>query len=169
MTFDIIDITEEEVKDLETVRLKLLRTAQQKKNELTHKLENELAEQKRLLYSNGMQNSTLYSQISAELNAEYEYQVGILREQLLFNMSLGEPTTGDETGGNVGGDGSSGYIVDYELSYIERYILVRDYYLSIEDPHERIALLREDEVARKYLGTYYNTLFNYLVQFTQGA
>ena len=167
MIFDIIDITEEEIKDLETVRLKLLRTAQQKKNELTHKLEKELAEQKRLLYSNGMQNSTLYPQIQAELTAEYEYQVEILKEQLLFNMSLGEPTSGDETGGS--GSDNSGYIVDYELSYIERYIQVRDYYLSIEDPHERIALLRQDEVARQYLGTYYNTLFNYLVQFTQGT
>ena len=165
MTFDIIEITEEEVSGLEVVRLKLLRTAQQKKNELSHKLERELAEQKRLLYSNGMENSTLYEQISAEMTAEYEYQVEILKEQLLFNMSLGEPTNGGETGGS-GGDTNTGYVVDYELSYMERYIEVRDYYLSIEDPSERVALLREDEVARKYLGTYYNTLFNYLVQFT---
>ncbi|MDE6690382.1 MAG: hypothetical protein K2K04_00270, partial [Clostridia bacterium] len=86
MTFDILPLTDDEVKDLETVRLKLLRTAQQKKNELEHKLKNELAEQKRLIYSNGMENSTLYDQISAELTAEYEYQVDILREQLLFNM-----------------------------------------------------------------------------------
>ena len=164
MTFDIIDVTEAEVKNLETVRLKLLRTAQQKKNELAHKLEAELAEQKRLVYSNGMENSTLLEQITAELTAEYEYQVAVIREQLLFNMSLGEPTTGDETGGS--GNDNTGYIVDYELSYTERYIGVRDYYLTIEDPNERIALLREDEVARKYLGTFYNTLFNYLVQFT---
>ena len=164
MTFDIIPITEQEVKDLETVRLKLLRTAQQKKNELTHKLENELAEQKRLAYSNGMENSTLYTQITAELTKEYNYQVEIIKEQLLFNMSLGEPTTGDETGGSNGGNNA--YVVNYELSYMERYIEVRDYYLTIEDPNERIAILREDEVARKYLGTYYNTLFNYLIQFT---
>lgn len=164
MTFDIISITEDEVKTMETVRLKLLRTAQQKKNELYHKLEKELAEQKRLAYSNGMENSTLYTQISAELTAEYQYQVEIIREQLLFNMSLGEPTTGGETGDN--GNDNSAYLIDYELSYLERYVLVRDYYLTIEDPNERIALLREDEVAIKYLGTYYNTLFNYLVQFT---
>lgn len=164
MTFDIIDITEAEVKTMETVRLKLLRTAQQKKNELYHKLENELAEHKRLMYSNGMENSTLYAQISAELTAEYEYQVEILREQLLFNMSLGEPTTGGETGGT--GMDNTGYLVNYELSYMERYVQVRDYYLTIEDPNERIALLRDDEVAIQYLGTFYNTLFNYLIQFT---
>ena len=165
MTFDIIDITDEEADNLETVRLKLLRTAQQKKNELTHKLEASLAEQKRLLYTNGMDDSSLYEQIESELKAEYDYQVEILKEQLLFNMSLGEPTNGDETGGS--GSDNSAYLVDYELSYMERYVHVRDYYLSIEDPNERIALLAADDVARKYLGSYYNTLFNYLVQFTQ--
>ncbi|MCM1545862.1 MAG: hypothetical protein NC033_02385 [Clostridiales bacterium] len=164
MTFDIIEISEAEVKDLETVRLKLLRTAQQKKDELYHKLQSEIAEQKRLLYSNGMENSSLFTDIVAELTAEYEYQVEIIREQLLFNMSLGEPTAGGETGGS--GTENSAYLVDYELSYIERYVHVRDYYFTIEDPNERIAVLREDEVARKYLGTYYNTLFNYLIQFT---
>lgn len=164
MTFDIIDISAEEAEGLDTLRLKLLRTAQQKKNELEHKLEAALAEQKRLAYSNGMENSTLYAQVAKELTDEYEYQVEILREQLIFNMTLGEPTNGDETGGS--GSDNSAYPVDYELSYIDRYIVVRDYYLSIEDPNERIALLAQDEVARKYLGTYYNTLFNYLVQFT---
>ncbi|MDE6558249.1 MAG: hypothetical protein K2K39_03975 [Clostridia bacterium] len=167
MTFDIIEISEEEAETLATVRLKLLRTAQQKKNELTHKLEAAIAEQKRLLYANGMENSSLSDQLEAELRAEYDYQVEILREQLLFNMSLGEPTNGDETGGS--GDDNSAYIVDYELSYVERYVHVRDYYLTIEDPNERIALLAADDVARKYLGTYYNTLFNYLVQFTHQA
>ncbi|MCM1438140.1 MAG: hypothetical protein NC131_02855 [Roseburia sp.] len=164
MTFDIIDITEEEAEKLETVRLKLLRTAQQKKNELFHKLEKELDEQKRLSYSNGMENSTLYEQIFFELKTEYEYQVAILREQLLFNMSLGEPTNGDETGGS--GSDNTGYLVDYELSYLERYVQVRDYYMTIEDPNERLALLIADEVAMKYLGSYYNTLVNYLASFT---
>lgn len=168
MTFDIIEITEAEIKALGTVKLKLLRTAQQKKNELYHKLQNELAEQKRLVYSNGMQNATTYSQIAAELNAEYEYQLEILTEQLEFNMSVGEPTVNVEMG-PTGNDGTHCYAVDYELSYMERYIQVRDFYLTIEDPNERIQILRQDEVARKYLGTYYNTLFNYLVQFTQGT
>lgn len=164
MTFDIIQITDDEIENMPTVRMKLLRTAQQKKDELTHKLQAELAEHKRLAYSNGVENSTLLQQITNELEAEYDYQVEIIKEQLLFNMSLGEPTHDGETGGS--GDDNTAYLVDYELSYIERYIHVRDYYLTIEDPNERLALLAEDEVARKYLGSYYNTLFNYLVQFT---
>ena len=97
--------------------------------------------------------------MSLELTEEYNYQVEILREQLIFNMSLGEPTTGGETGDS--GNDDSGYLVDYELSYLERYIQVRDYYLGIEDANERLALLAADEVAINYLGSYYNTLFNY--------
>ena len=164
MTFDIIEITEAEVENLATIRLKLLRTAQQKKNELYHKLQSTLGEQKRLIYSNGMKDSSLLEQITAELTAEYNYQVEILKEQLLFNMSMGEPTTGDETGGSSGDE--YGYVVDFELSYMERYIVVRNYYLTIEDPNERVALLREDKMAKAYLGSYYDTLLNYLLQFT---
>ena len=159
MTFDIIDITEEEAEQLETVQLKLLRTAQQNKNALYHKLQQQLAEYKRVTYSNRLPNSSLYAAMELELTEEYNYQVEILREQLIFNMSLGEPTTGGETGDS--GNDDSGYLVDYELSYLERYIQVRDYYLGIEDANERLALLAADEVAINYLGSYYNTLFNY--------
>lgn len=167
MTFDIIEINDEEVENLDTVRQKLLRTAQQKKNELYHKLDRELDEARRMTYSNGMENSTLYMQQQLDLKTEYNYQVAILKEQLLFNMSLGEPTNGGETGGS--GNDNTAYLVDYELSYLERYVLVRDYYLTIEDPNERLALLAADEVAYKYLGSYYNTLFNYLSSFTYTA
>ncbi len=164
MTYDIIEITDEEAAQLGTVRLKLLRTAQQKKNELYHKLLKELAEQKRLTYSNGFENSSMYVQVQLDLRTEYNYQVSVLKEQLLFNMSLGEPTNNGETGDS--GSDNSAYLVDYELSYLERYVHVRDYYLTIEDPNERLALLAADEVAYKYLGTYYNTLFNYLASLT---
>ncbi len=55
-----------------------------------------------------------------------------------------------------------GYIVDYTLSYTERYNLVRTYYLSIEDPAQRMSLYAADETARKYLGSYYASLYNVL-------
>ena len=92
--------------------------------------------------------------------------MGVLREQLIFNMSLNEPTHDGETGGDDIGGEDAGYVVDYELSYLERYILVRDYYLSIEDPAERMALYAADEVAQNYLDHYYTTLYNYLSTFT---
>lgn len=166
MTFDIIAVSKDEAEALETVQLKLLRTAQQKKDELYRKLKTQLAEYKAITYSNGTHLSSLYEEYEKEATAEYERQVEVLREQLVFNMSLKEPTHDDETGGS--GSDDTGYLVDYELSYIERYIQVRDYYLAIPDPNERIALYRADEVAVKYLGSYYNYLYNYLIQFTEG-
>lgn len=160
MEFDIISLSAEEVQALTTVQLKLLRTAQQKKNALEHEMQQELEVYRCLCYTNNVFRSSLYEDKKAELEQEYEYQVEILREQLIFNMSLNEPTHDGETGDDGGDD--TAYIVDYELSYLERYIIVRDYYMSIEDPAERMALYSADEVAKQYLGSYYSTLYNYL-------
>ncbi|MGN0807318.1 MAG: hypothetical protein ACI4MN_02595 [Candidatus Coproplasma sp.] len=161
MIFDIVDITEEEVELLTTVQKKLLRTAQQKKNEMMRKRDEQLFELKIMCNSNNVESSSIYAQTAAKIQSDYQTELDILVEQLQFNMSLREPTSSDETGGS--GTDNTGYIVDYELSYLERYIQVRDYYLTIEDPAERIALLQADTVAMEYLGTYYSTLFDYLV------
>ena len=100
MQFDIIDITQDEVDELPAVRQKLIRTAQQKKNELEHKLEQQLQAYYCLCNTNNMYLSSLYNDKKAELEAEVDYQVEILREQLLFNLELGEPTHDGETGGS---------------------------------------------------------------------
>ena len=144
MQFDIIDITEAETEALTTVQLKLLRTAQQTKNELYRKLQRDKQTYYSLCNTNNVYLSSLYSDKVAQLEADYDYEVGVLREQLIFNMSLNEPTHDGETGGDDIGGEDAGYVVDYELSYLERYILVRDYYLSIEDPAERMALYAAD-------------------------
>lgn len=163
MDFDIIDISAAEAEALTTIQLKLLRTAQQNKNELYHKLQQDLQTYYNLCNTSNVYLSSLYIDKKAELEAEYEYQVEIIREQLIFNMSLNEPTHDGETGDD--GNDDSGYIVDYSLSYLERYIQVRDFYLAIEDPAERLALYTSDTVARDYLGNYYTTLYNYLSTF----
>lgn len=164
MEFDIIDLTEEETEMLTTIQLKLLRTAQQNKNKLYHEMQAELETYRLMCKTNNVYLSSLYEDKQAELQAEFDYQVAILKEQLLFNMSLNEPTSDDELGGS--GSDDSGYIVDYELSYLERYIIVRDFYLAIEDASERLALYAADETAQEYLGDYYTSLYNYLSTFT---
>lgn len=164
MIFDIIDITDDEVELLTTVQKKLLRTAQQKKDEMVRKRDKELDELWLMLNANSVENSSIYAQASAQIESEYQTELEVLVEQLQFNMSLREPTSDGETGGS--GSDDSGYMVDYELSYIERYISVRDYYLAIEDPNERLALLQSDTVAQEYLGTYYSVLFDYLKSLT---
>ena len=164
MDFDIIDLTEEEAEALSTIQLKLLLTAQQNKNELTRQLQKDLTAFYNLCKTNNIFYASVYPDKKAELEAEYDYQVEKLKEQLIFNMSLSEPTNDGETGDS--GSDDTGYIVDYELSYLERYITVRDYYLGIEDPDERMALFAADETAQSYLGSYYTSLYNYLSTFT---
>lgn len=164
MTFDVIDITQDEVDELTVIQQKLIRTAQQKKNSLKEKLEEELEELKLMISTNNVKNSTIYEQTAASLKADYESELAVLVEQLQYNLSIREPTTDDDTGDS--GTDDTGYMVDYELTYIERYIMVRDYYLTIEDANERVALLQADTVAQDYLGTYYNVLFDYLNSLT---
>ncbi len=161
MEFNIIAVTEAELEAFTLIQQKLLRTAQKAKNELEHKMQLALVEFEKMLYANNTYRSGLYLAKQAELQQEVDYQVAILREQLIFNMALNEPTTDGETG-DSGGSEDAGYIVDYELSYLERYILVRDYYMAIEDVSERMALYAADETAKNYLGTYYSSLYDYL-------
>ena len=162
MKFNIITITDEQLKNYTAVQMQLLRSAQKSKDELTHKYEQELALFKKLVYTNDMKESSLLEQKKAELNEELEYQVGIIKEQLEYALLLNEPYPDDSYGGE-----DVGYIVDYSLSYTERYKIVRDYYLSIEDPAERMALYTADDVAKKYLSSYYSTLYNVLYSYSR--
>lgn len=158
MEFDIIELTDEELKGLNAVQMKMLRTAQQKKNALYRTADKEFAIFKNIVMTNGMLQSTLLDAKRAELDNELKYQCAILADNLIYNMSLNAPD--GETGGE--GDESAGYIVDYSLSYTERYVIVRDYYFAIADRDERMALYTADQVARNYLGTFYSTLYDVL-------
>ncbi len=162
MTFDIVEYTDEQLKEMTTIQMQLLRTAQKKKDELKHSLDRDIAQFRELLLAQGTANSTLFEDKRAALTAEYEYRVEILREQLLYSMELNEPYPDADRDQE-----SVGYLVDYSLSYTERYHIVRDYYLAIEDPVERMSLYSNDEVAMRYLGSYYSTLYNVLHMYSQ--
>ena len=162
MKFDIIDITEDEISKLTDIQTQLLRTAQKKKNDLRFKTEQDYALFKKLAYTNGMKESSLLEQKRAELETEFLRQVEIIVEQLEYGLVLNAPYPDRGEG-----DEETGYIVDYTLSYNERYRIVRDYYLSITDPAERMALYSADDTARKYLGSYYASLYNVLYSYSK--
>ena len=166
MKFDIINLTETELKALNAVQMRLLRTAQQKKDELYRKAEKDLKTFKKIVLTAGMKNSNLVAAKEAELQDELDFKTAYLADNLIYNMSLNEPPSGGE-GGDEGGDESAGYIVDYTLSYNERYVIVRDFYLAISDPDERMALYAADETAKKYLASYYSTLYNVLATYSK--
>lgn len=166
MKFDILDIPQEELNGLSVVQMKMLRTAQQKKDELVRKAQKQLEIFTGAAYSNGMENSTLLKSKRQDAQEELDFQIAVLTDNLVYNMSLNEPTSGGDMGGE-GGDEGAGYIVDYSLSYSERYVLVRDYYLSIENADERMALYSADDTAKKYLSGYYSTLYNVLATYSK--
>lgn len=161
MIFDVVNIPEDELEDLTAVQMQLLRTAQKSKDELVHKMQQELALFKKLVYTDDMKESSLLAQKEAELQAEYEYQLAIIVEQYQYGMKLSEPfIPANPEAGKVG------YLVDYSLPYSERYNIVKEYYLSISDPTERMNLYSKDEIARDYLSSYYRTLFNVLYSYS---
>ena len=161
MEFDVVQITDDELKNFSAVQMQLLRTAQKSKDELTHKMEKEPALFKKLVYTDDMKESSLLEQKKAELQAELNYQLAIIVEQYNYGMELSEPFIPENPdAANVG------YIVDYTLPYTDRYNIVREYYLSIKDPTERMNLYSNDEVAKDYLSSYYRTLFNVLYSYS---
>ena len=161
MEFDVIEVTEEELKNFTAVQMQLLRSAQKNKNTLRENMDRDLRLFKSLLLTDDVFNSSLYAQKRAELEREFDFKTESIAEQLRYNLSLSEPYDPDDN------DDEAGYIVDYTLSYNERYRIVRDYYLSITDPAERMALYSADDTARKYLGSYYASLYNVLYSYSK--
>ena len=45
----------------------------------------------------------------------------------------------------------------------DRYVIVKDYYLAYEDKAQALADLREDDVAKDYLGNFYDYLLQLLL------
>ncbi len=164
MQFDIIPVTGTEVGKLSTAQLRLLRDAQNKKNELLIKAERELKAFSLSVMSAGMAYSSLIESKRRELDEEVWRKCAVIADDLLFDISaIGQSSEG---GGGSGGDApQTEYRVDYSLSYSERYVIVRDYYLRIKDVSERMTKYASDEVAKKYLGTYYKTLYNVLATY----
>ena len=161
MEFDVVEISEEELKSFSAVQMQILRTAQKSKDELVHKMEADIALFKKLVLTDDMKESSLLEQKKAELQAEYEYQLAIIVEQYHYGMELSEPYIPPRP------DASKvGYLVDYSLPYSDRYNIVREYYLAITDPTERMTLYANDEVARDYLSSYYRPLFNVLYSYS---
>ena len=167
MLFDIIDIPEEELNGLSVAQMKLLRKAQQSKDALIHSSAKELEEFRLKLLGAGMKNSTLYEDKKAEMDAEVNYKCAIIADNLIYDMSVCKTDESDGGNGGTGGgsSGETGYLVDYSLSYNERYVIVRNYYLAIDDKDVRMKKYAADEVAKKYLGSYYATLYNVLATY----
>ena len=164
MKFDIIDITQTEIEQMSEEQGRLFRAAQKRKDELYHKLQADLAAAKRRVCANNTYEGFSYVILETELKAEFNYQVAIVREQLEYDLKMLEIKNKTDSNGNVV---EAPYRVDYSLSYVDRYAIVKAYYMTIEDPLKRFETYRYDKVALDYLASYYNTLFHYLLSLAQ--
>ncbi|MCH5148896.1 MAG: hypothetical protein J1G05_06035 [Clostridiales bacterium] len=159
MEFDIIEVTEEYYASLSTAQRRLLITAQKNKNALVRKAEKDVANYRRKLFTNSVQTSTLLEHKTKEVYDELDYEISVLKEQLINNININNSIVEEPDYGDVG------YVVDFTLSYTDRYIIVRNYYMAMPDPQERVELYLQDEVAKKYLGRYYESLYNVLLTY----
>lgn len=159
MTFDIIDISEEELEKLSVAKMKLLRDAQQKKDGVIRKAEEEFEKFRLKILSAGMKYSSLLNDKKAELDREVERECATIADNLEYAMSVADKAKDEPDYSGVG------YLVDFSLSYSDRWAIVRDYYLAIPDREERMKLYAADEVAKKYLDSYYVSLYNLLATY----
>lgn len=156
MEIDIISYTPEQFSVLTGEQLLQIKEAQMKKNDLLRNLEERLQKEKEKLVENGMIHAGIWALLEEKLRSECEDEIAWLRDTLLFYLRY----SGAED------ILSAPYTVDYSLSEIERYNVVRDYYMgAYDDPVERLNAYRKDEVAMKYLSEYYSSLYDYFNDF----
>lgn len=163
MNIDILNLTEAQIAALSYAQRKILYEGQQKKDELTQKLEKEMENAKLLLIAQGVARSDMLSYKYLALEEDYEQAVEILAKQTLEGMEAapadGDVTTVTQT------EYSYPTNPNYSLSYPDRFAAVKTYYMKMEDAEERYAAFLADTLAKSYLGEYYYTMKYYLKSF----
>ena len=153
MNIDIITFTNEQYATLNEAQLKEVYEAQEKKNRLSWKRDEEMEKEKYRLVKNGTFVSGIWSAYCAQKQAEYEREVDILREALLYYLRYSV---------RVDGGDSAPYLVDYALEETERARIVKEYYdTTYTDAEERFTAFKEDLVAVRYLGEMYAPIWDY--------
>jgi len=155
MNIDIISYSDAQYARMTETQLLEVREAQLQKDRLTDQLEEDKRKQKYRLLKNGVFRSCLYEQICETLDRRYIVEVERIRDRILFYLRfVMKPEEEGE---------SAPYEVDYSLEYVDRFDIVKAYYLeAYTDPKERLEAYWADSVAKDYLGEYYMTLYDYL-------
>ena len=162
MTIDIIDLNDPKYSDLSPVQLSMVRVAQAKKDKLLAGAEEEKEEMFEILTSNHFERSTAYNYYTKQVDDDAAAQIEAVREDLILQLayeSLG--SEGDENGPYRYPQNPN-----YNLSYSERFLVVRNYYMeATDDPNARLQAYGMDTLARTYLGEFYQTLYDLLASY----
>ena len=155
MVIDIISYTEEQLAVLSAEKVLEIRETQLKKNKLYEELQEALRKGKQELIDKGVYPSNVWTRIEAKLTAEYERQVEILRDALMFYLHYVADNAPIVTP-------DVPYKVDYSLSEDERMQIVKEYYeTTYQDDFERYRAFKDDDFVKVYIGELYAPLHDY--------
>lgn len=162
MTIDIVDLTDPEYSDLNAVQVAMVREAQQKKNEILERAEQQKEEYLSMLIAGDMARNTFYELTKARIDAEAQEEIAAVKDDLDYQLAyeaLG--SEGDENGPYRYPENPN-----YNLVPSQRFLVVRNYYMqSTDDPDARLAAYAADTLARAYLGEFYTTLYDLLAAY----
>jgi len=162
LVIDIIDLSDENYKNLSAVQLAMVRAAQAKKDKILSEAEVLCGELFRMALSNNAVRSTALRDRLAKERADAQRQVEAVRADLLYQIAY----EGIGSEGNEQGPYRYPENPNYNLSYSQRFLVVRNYYMqATDDPNARLQAFAMDTLAKEYLGEFYRTLYELLASY----
>ena len=156
MTIDIITYTAEQYALLNNEQLLEIKKAQGTKNRLLRRLNEKKLSEKYRLVKAGIFHSKIWEKICEGLQAEYDAELEMLREGLLFYLQY--------SGRDNSASANVGYTVDYSLPIADRVTLVKAYYVNTySDAKKRLDAFQKDTVAPSYLCEAYSSLYQWFL------
>ena len=162
MVIDIVDLTSDQYKNLSPVQLAMVRAAQGKKDKIVAEAEKDRNEIKYFMVANGVARSTALRDAVKAINDKKNKDIETVKSDLDYQLAY--ESLGSE--GNENGPYRYPQNPNYNLSYSERFLVVRQYYMDVtSDPNARLKAYAGDTLARSYLGEFYQTLYELLLSY----
>ena len=162
MTIDIVDLTSPDYAHLSPIQMAMVRAAQTKKDKIVLQAEKDKRDLKYLLLANNTARSTALKDAISEIETQKEKDIETVKSDLDYQLAY--EALGSE--GNENGPYRYPQNPNYNLSYSERFLIVRQYYMDItSDPNARLKAYAGDTLARSYLGEFYQTLYDLLLSY----
>ena len=162
MVIDIIDMTDEQYANLSSVQLAMVRAAQAQKDKTLQAAEEEKAQLFRFMLSDRAARSSALQCSWEQIDDAAEEEIARIKADL--NYQLAYEAISNE--GNASGPYRYPENPNYNLSYSQRFLVVRNYYMSAtDDADARLQSYAMDTLAREYLGEFYQTLYELLASY----
>ena len=162
MTIDIVDLTDPNYSDLSPVQLAMVRAAQAKKDKILAEAEEEKERYFYMMLANNVVRSSALEAKKRALDEDAAAEIERVKSDLDYQLAY-EALASE---GNENGPYRYPENPNYNLSYSQRFLVVRQYYMEVtSDPDARLQAYSMDTLAREYLGEYYQTLYELLASY----